>query len=443
MEPITGTLTDRDMKHNIAHAFHVAEGCATLEISLSFHPDRVAGYANMLCLTLFDPHGFRGAGHRHGTLHQVVISATEATPGYLAGPLPPGEWQVLIDTHMVMPGPVCSYTLTITASPGTPGPAALAVSQQRTTPTRPGPGWYRGDLHAHTNHSDADWTVAQLLAAAYTRGLDFATITDHNTIAHLVNLPQPEHLLVMGGMELTTFWGHALSLGTRQWIDWRIGPDRSMPQIADNVRAAGGLFVIAHPHSPGDPECTGCDWRYADMLPGNATHVEIWNGLWSGDSNNQAALEHWYSWLNQGIRIIATAGTDAHGPAPAAVRPGFNLVWARELSEPAILEAITNGTLYLSSGPTLEFVGQAGSVQAMVGGNLPAGQIQLELHWADCPIGSTMRLIGAGAVIDELIIDQQDSVGWSIDEPAAWYTIEIRSESEELLAITNPIFVGE
>ena len=112
-----------------------------------------------------------------------------------------------------------------------------------------------------------------------------------------------------------------------------------MPDIAAAVAAAGGLFVIAHPMSVGDPVCTGCDWRYDDMMPGNARCVEIWNGgPWSED--NERGLSLWYSWLNQGYRMVATAGSDIHGPSDVDTFVGLNNVYAAELSERAILDAV-------------------------------------------------------------------------------------------------------
>ena len=43
--------------------------------------------------------------------------------------------------------------------------------------------WYRGELHSHTHHSDASWPVQDLVNAARQKGLDFITLTEHNTIS--------------------------------------------------------------------------------------------------------------------------------------------------------------------------------------------------------------------------------------------------------------------
>ncbi|MCB0150330.1 MAG: PHP domain-containing protein, partial [Caldilineaceae bacterium] len=149
-----------------------------------------------------------------GSQHAVVISDTAATPGYLAGPLPAGEWVVQIDTHRIMPGAPVHYKLDIAISTETEAPMTHVLPEGRRNGGRDrGTGWYRGDLHSHTDHSDAgERTVADLIAAAQDAGLDFLFVTDHNTTSTLAALETIDsgNLLMAGGMELTTFWGHAL-----------------------------------------------------------------------------------------------------------------------------------------------------------------------------------------------------------------------------------------
>ena len=57
-------------------------------------------------------------------------------------------------------------------------------------------------------------------------GLDFVFVTDHNTTSGLGEIEAlgSAEFLVAGGVELTTFWGHALCLGARTWVDWRVRP---------------------------------------------------------------------------------------------------------------------------------------------------------------------------------------------------------------------------
>ena len=448
-----GTLTDRDAKQHIAHTFAVEEGATMLRLRFAYAPARGPAGLNALHLSLFDPRGFRGARHRQGEPldggrhHMVVLGAAEATPGYEPGPIPAGEWTVVIDTHMIVPGEPVEYSIAIDTS-HEPATVAPTPPLEARPAQRAGPGWYRGDLHAHSVHSDATWQVADLLAAADAFGLDFVTLSDHNTVSGLAEfdrLARPG-LLTVGASELTTYRGHALALGVRRWVDWRVRPgEHSMLQIATEVYDAGGLFVIAHPMSPGDPICTGCDWRYADMLPGTARLVEVWNGgRWESGSNNENALALWYTWLNEGHRLVATAGTDAHGPAPAGVRPGFDVVYAEELSEAALLRAIGQGHLYLSDGPRIALEGEgADGAGAMMGDTLPAGDTRISARWEGCDPTDAMRLIVDGRPLAEQVTGERGEQQWHLRAgQARWCVLEVRAAAGHLRAVSNPIFIG-
>ncbi|MBN1873139.1 MAG: PHP domain-containing protein [Anaerolineae bacterium] len=443
-----GTLTARDAKRYISHLFAVPDECGALNIQFHFTPHRVQEIGNLLTLTLFDPNGFRGAGHRGGNFHQVQISSEQVTPGYIPGPLPAGQWNVQLDTHMIMPGAPVQYRLDITLMEGgglrqCEMPPVLPA---REIPSR-GVGWYRGDLHTHTYHSDAaEQSVADLIQAARDYALDFFFLTDHNTIAGLYDRDAlaAEDILICAGMELTTFWGHALCLGTRAWVDWRIPPDTdAMACIAAATYTDAQLFVIAHPQSPGDPGCTGCAWRYGGMMPGNARLVEVWNGPWAGDSNNAASLALWYDWLNQGIRLVATAGTDTHGGEmdPDTVKPGFNVIYAESLSEAALLDALRAGHLYLSSGPQLAFQARDERGKTWMMGDSVTQPVMFTVTWTECPPDASLRLIVNGRLMQAWQTETRGTYSWPMTpDMAHWVSVEVRDTSGELLALTNPIF---
>ena len=335
--------------------------------------------------------------------------------------------------------------ITLTEEAGTAAePAPLPAARPRTAPR--GPGWYRGELHSHTYHSDATGrTVAELVQMARGEGLDFIFLTDHNTTAGLAEMDAlaADDLLTAGGIELTTFWGHALCLGTRDWVDWRVRPNSGeMERIAAATYGRGQVFVIAHPQSPGDPACTGCSWRFGDMMPGNAEVVEIWNGPWGGDSNNEPSLALWYDWLNQGQRLAATAGTDTHSSRDYAARPGFNVVYAEALTEAALLKAIRAGRLYMSAGPRLglEARGEGGERWTM--GDTAARPATFTAGWAGCPDGARLRVMANGRSLAEQPAAGEGSYTWAMAPgDADWVVVEIRDAGGELLAISNPIYL--
>ncbi|MCU0520038.1 MAG: CehA/McbA family metallohydrolase [Anaerolineae bacterium] len=464
-----GTLGARDCKRNIALAFTTPRDCGRMHIVFEFSPYQIDTYHNMITLTLFDPHGFRGAGHRGGARHEVTLEAGSATPGYFAGPLPSGEWVVELDTHMILPGQPVTYWLEVSVAEAGGPSAAQAVTTVRDAEPVRGPGWFRGDLHTHTQHSDAaGFSVADLVATARAVGLDFVFLTDHNTTSGmqaLDGLAVPSTMLVAGGIELTTYWGHALCLGGREWVDWRVRPcTREMSHVAAESYARGRLFIIAHPASDGDPGCTGCAWRFGDMMPDNARAVEVWNGPWVCDSNNEAALALWYDWLNQGLQLVATAGTDYHGEPfeegasgttqggatmpDAWANVGFNMVHAEALTEEALLEAIGAGHLYLSAGPQLSFEARdAGEGVWRVGDTISGAvhdPLDFTLLWEACPPEAQVRLVANGRPFGVLPANGAGEHRWQMRRAEAdWIVVEIRDSQGRMLAVTNPIFLWE
>ncbi len=449
-QELSGTLTERDLKTHVAHEIPLSRGAVRLRVRLE-HP-RGSGLGHLLCLSLFDSDGFRGSGHRDGILHgndivhEACLSRDAATPGYLPGPIPAGAVRIFIHAHRIVPGDACRYRLEVAwdEEPGTGARATRGAGELRAASPRVAgkPAWYRGDLHAHTVHSDGDWDIPALTAEAREAGLDFVALTEHNTTSHLAAMGElpGSWPLVIAGMELTTFRGHALSLGTREWIDWGVLHHRRMDVIAGDVRRQGGLFVIAHPRAEGDPACTGCDWRFDEMMPGPAPAVEVWNGPWAGDSNNERALALWYEWLNQGRRLVATAGSDAHGPGGFSGQVGRDVVWSPGLSEETILGSIAAGHLYLSAGPHLELVAASGGREAGMGETLDAEAAEVRTVWRGCPSGTLLRLVGDGVVLAEGRAGDDGTRRWD-GITARWCVAELRDRAGGVLALTNPVYL--
>lgn len=399
---------------------------------------------NEISISLFSPEGFRGARHNNRDLN-VSLSKAAATPGYLPGPITAGTWQLVIDIHRILPGSVVDYDVTIRTFETVTEPPQESSGNIPRRQDVLRPGWYRGDFHAHTFHSDASWSVRELFDFNNRKGLDFAFLTDHNTTAGLAEwlAYTDNELLTLPGSELTTFHGHALALGLSSWVDWRttLGPQApTIETIRQSVEAQGGVFIIAHPLSLGSPWCAGCAWQYPGMMPGTARCVEVWNGPWAGDANNAEALELFYLWLNQGHRLVATAGTDSHSAARDHLDLGFNVIYAAALTQEALLEGLRQGRSYLSSGPELSIIGtdKAGKIQLM-GGSLPAASSRLEVSWQGCEPGDSIRIVQNGNVLQE--IDQKtDSVTLTALTPG-WLTTEIRRNSGVLRAVSNPFYL--
>ena len=440
-----------DMFRHITHEFDVPHGTRAIVLEYKIDPDHpgIGPLSHQVSLSLDGPNGSRGAQHnlpwRQST--RRVISETWSDPGYTPAPIEPGVWVLSVDVFRIMPPGNTSYEVTVTLSDepaeGPPLPAPMPVANR-------GAGWYRGDLHGHTEHSDGRWSVADFLAHARARELDFVTITDHNTTSGQpwAEALADDALLVMCGIEVTTLFGHCLALGARDWVDWRIKDGQTMTDRANAIMAAGHTFVIAHPMAEGHPWCAGCHWQFADVFPGPARLVEIWNGPWDR-AKNELGLRLFQTWLAKGIRMRATAGTDIHGPMGPEERVGYNRVYAEAFTEEAILAGVRNGRNVLTNGPVVGFDARSGTHVAGIGQELGDGSdVVLDISWEAVPEGARLEIVLGKDGEFETVHEAQISGQGDLSRPLGalgtddWAMLTLRCAKGEMLAITNPVFVG-
>jgi len=434
--------------------FEVPAGVEMLRCRLHYAPQKAANLNNLITLALFDPSGFRGNAHRHSPNEEVTISPGYATPGFVPGPVSPGAWLAQLAVHTVMreDGP-CRYTVDIDLLPQAGEEAPSKIHPELSLDTVvPGPaGWLRGELHSHTHHSDGRFTVEELLLRARQRPLDFLAVTDHNTVTALnqIDPSQLGGLVVIPGLELTTFHGHALALGIDQWVDWRTGYNGwTMEDAARRVRALGGLFVLAHPNDLGSPVCTGCRWEYEDFDLNLADALEIWNGWWPGwEQSNAKTLALWQS-LQAERPLPATCGSDYHNePDWGAGRPS-TYVWVEERSAAGVLEGIRKGRMVLSNGPWVELCLSADehSQPVGIGGTLHAAgaPVWLSARWSGAPEGACLTVQSSqGPAREHLTGSGTGSLTeWVSGSPQGCWWAVLTAQDGELLAVTNPVFLN-
>ncbi len=465
----SGQWTHRD--RHIHHEFplDVPEGTVEIELRLRWSPHDMGNehLANGLGATLWGPDGFRGSLVRRGDANDLRIGRTTASPGSLAGPIQPGRWVVNIDTGLILPdGAELGYLdwtlearatladdLSVAAAPADGhGAPDAAPSSMGTPPSNDRAGWYRGDLHSHTLHSDGRFTVDERLARAVERGLDFTAITDHNTISHHRELDAwRDRIVPIRGCEVTTFHGHSNVFGLSAPIDWRAERrGGGAARIVEQAHRQGALISINHPSSFGDPWCVGCHWDFARVDYSTFDTMEIWNGGWSDvETANEGNVALWTDLLDAGIRLTAISGTDSHGPAddddPTL---GFTHVYATEPSEPAILDGIRRGRVFLSRGPTLSFRARgAGGAEVTLPGDAMAadGPIKLDVDVEGLDRAATLWFVTSGSAVaiaeggpGELRIADAAAT------PDRWWRLELRGGSApngDLLALTNAVFM--
>jgi len=458
---------DREEQHFRLVPFEVPPGIERLRVQFSFSRRLSADQAgwhdgNILDVGLFDARGaeflsapgFRGwSGSKHNSF---VIGADSATPGYVPGPIVSGVWHVVLGLYQLAPEG-CDYKIAITMEPGEPSDPKPALEAAEPSAPR-GPRWYRGDFHAHTWHSDGTAPLADLVAAARAQGMDFIAVTEHNTISHLrdVRMGSVADLLLIPGIEITTYRGHANVWPVGGFVEFRCQTDEQMAAVRASMRDRGALFSVNHPKDEGPP------WEFGDLFEPDC--IEVWGGPWF--ISNYQSLQVWDGRLRRGERITAIGGSDKHiGPYSGGsswydVGTPCTWVYANDLSIRSIFEAVRQGRVYISAtpaGPRLELSAcepGSGAAPAGIGGDICVAR------------GSTVRLAcrvtGAGGNVLRLVSPEQTIVAeiaadeyeahWDVVAPGTTYwraevieppEVPIEDEPASLmaLALTNPVYV--
>jgi hypothetical protein len=340
---------------------------------------------------------------------------------------------------------------------------SLGLSLNKTLKTES--GWFRGDLHAHTFHSDGALSPAELARTAVDEGLDFLAITDHNTIAAYPGFGPEPGVLMIPGIEVTLADGHFNVFGITNATPWLAGIDvypdplllsgewGSPSELMRQTLAEGLLNSINH------PLLTPWAWLDDETDLRGLHCLEIWNDpSWpTNATGNPAAVALWTSWLNAGYRVTAIGGSDFHRPVPQAGldKPAERLglpstyVYATELSGAAILDGMRRRRAYVSMGAQVAFEATHAGQTVGIGEDLGAieGSIRFDAAITGATTPAVARLVRNGQSIAEQAVTETEETRFQVqttvrpDEPA-WYRLDVYANSGQMLAITNPIFAG-
>jgi len=452
-----------------ASRIHVSYGCSD-PVSAPFGN----GPGNVVDIGIFDSRGhefLETAGFRgwSGTAKpEFFISPDAATPGYIRGPLFPGEWNIMLGVDRIEPEGAC-YDVRVTVetvneareSPlsrtSGEGPGVRDLSTRHSAlSTRHSPRWLKGDLHCHTVHSDGLNSVEELVCNAIDLGLDFLAVTDHNTSTHFEDLERLSHLpiVLIPGEEVTTYWGHANMWGLREWIDFRCADEASIDAVRRYVLQKGGLISVNH------PKCVGPPWLFKGWE--GYPSMEVWQAPWR--FYNWESLERWDTLLRKGERVVAVGGSDVHSIPPAEPRHPHGLAnpttWAyAEPTEASVLDAIRAGHVYLTDAPTdthLILTTDAdgdGRFETVMGDTIETRDGRPVRFRVEVRGGMDRRLwlIADGVPIDIRPLDKVESTHeFSLDVSGRRYVrAELRGRrgrperGEVIWAMTNPIWIAK
>lgn len=318
--------------------------------------------------------------------------------------------------------------------------------------------WYKGDFHTHTNVSDGKLTPSELIEVAKKQNLDFFVITDHNIIQ--TGFPQSE-VLVIPGIEITSFKGHFNALGAKKWVDFTgeeaMTTEEGMNGLLSEFKVSGALCSMNH------PALKPWAWLYKDTLLSNFTTVEVINDPTFKDNQlkaTEAALKLWNTMWNDGYKIWGIGGSDAHNfpteayegsKMPSIIGDPATFVFSDSLSAVDIMKAVKSGKIYVSRGLILKIDIEVCGINFCPGSDMTGlvsteeKVIKYKLTTVEESFNCEVVWIKDGMVLHkERIIENteiQYEFSWKGEE-YSWFRFELRDYDGNLLAFANPIYKG-
>ncbi|MBB6228478.1 hypothetical protein FHS79_002665 [Polymorphobacter multimanifer] len=429
---LTGTITAADHQSYQTHAFDVPPGVTRVDVTFTRTPE--AGITiDLGMLEDGRPRGWSGSNKQ-----RFSIGLAEATPSYTPGPVAGRRMALALGIPNARSGSTASWTATIGFSrdPATPPPPPPVVN-----PAPSAPGWLRGELHAHSTHSDGARPIEASLQAARAAGLDFISLTEHNTVSQLQALAhlQPEYpsLILLPGQEITTFNGHANLFGSTTPAPFMA---RDWPQTLPP-----GLLSINHPALPSGEICMGCGWT--QPIPERATLVEAVNGSAIAAAGGLvetpiSALPWWDAQLATGKRLIAIGGSDNHDaslapPDPRAIGHVTTIVWAEARTPAALLKGLEAGHAFIQIGGPARMLDMTAGAAPM--GSTASPGTPLRITVTDCN-GCNAELIHQAKVIATLPITDGPLNFTPPENLTGPIRAHIRDSRGQLTLIGNPIW---
>jgi hypothetical protein len=339
--------------------------------------------------------------------------------------------------------------------------------------------------HVHSTYSDGTATVPELLRAARDADVDALLLTDHDSLGAQRDGWEGMHdgVFLLVGTEISPKQGHYLAFGVEQEV---AHGGRSAGEIAQAVRAAGGIGFAAHPFSSGghmmypplarrivlphawpalhdDAGFDGIElWSLTtDAAESWRTPAAAWR--WLRDPEGAVAegppahyLRTWDQLLSR-RRVPAIGGLDGHAPgirlrgqvrSPLSHALTFGLLRTHLVCErgltgdvqtdrETVLEALREGAAWLTcpfvapAHGARMWVGRANGEMIPMGGEAEAGSARLNVR---LPRTADILVVRDGAPFHE---EHADELELEIGNPGVYRT-EVRIDTR-LWLLSNAI----
>ncbi|HJO04868.1 MAG TPA: CehA/McbA family metallohydrolase [Acidobacteriota bacterium] len=299
-------------------------------------------------------------------------------------------------------------------------------------------GWFSGDHHFHLNYGGAYRLRPQdLVAPGRGEAIDVLTPLTANLHNRFEDLQwwgwaRPRSPLIAFGQEIRShFLGHVGLLGGHEMFwPWIWGPgyqvygadDRPNADPLQHGRAQGAVGYYVHPVSTGNPFGRGGLGQIPvdiipDALAGDLDALEV-ACLWSDEVGTS---ELWYRFLNLGIPVAPSAGTDVMTNLYRTMAVGTTRLYVDTGQRPDLtsyLAGLRAGRSFVTTGPMLLL--RVGAPSVGPGGVTPTGRTPFEIDlYSAVAVDRTELMINGTVVWSEAGLSEPGAAHYSgeIDLP--------------------------
>jgi hypothetical protein len=211
--------------------------------------------------------------------------------------------------------------------------------------------WLKGNLHTHTTRSDGSHAPQAVIDMYAWKNYDFLMLSDHDTYTSEADLNAlaSRGLVLIPGNEITANGPHILHVDA----DRLVAPDANRQVVIDQINAGRGFAIVNHPNWFRDfDHCRHeqlRDWQ-------NYAGLEIYNGVIGRLEGSPYATNHWDRLLGSDRRVWGYAHDDMHNAAAGDQALGWNVVYSRERTAPAVARALREGRFYPSTGVVIRSI---------------------------------------------------------------------------------------
>jgi len=264
--------------------------------------------------------------------------------------------------------------------------------------------WLKGNLHTHSSPASAcaHCSVEQIVSFYKAAGYDFLSISDHMALTQWSD----DGLAAIPGVEWNSQRGEHTGVYCPDWRQVAAATQiEDQADLIDRLADTPSLLVLNHPNWQLRPH-----YRREELAERAGCHgIEIYNGVIERLSGSALATDKWDYLLASGMRVLGFACDDAH--LPEDVGKGWICVRAAAETPESILQAVSSGSFYCSSGVEITEIARDGLTIEIATTN--ADEIRMI-----CDGGKVVSVVEARSASFQLEAEQWsyvriEAIGWA------------------------------